>query len=116
MDAPASRVGYWAALRVHAEPRANPDDLLVRRPPQRRRGPRPGPNYLGIPGRAAIALGQVFFVALIVIVQLWLVTGALSEPLSGRSGLLIWFALASLLGFILVLVIALRPLRRIEEK
>jgi len=111
-----SRTHTQETAHVLAEPRANPDDPIVRRPPQGRRGPRPGPNYLGIPGRAAIVQGQVFFVALIVIVQLWLVTDALSELLSGRPGLLIWLTLASLLGFILVLVIALRPLRRIEEK
>lgn len=97
-------------------PRANPDDPLVQRPPQGSHGPRPGPNYLGIPGRAAIVQGQVFLVALIVIVQLWLVTDALYELLSGRSGLLIWLALVSLLGFALALLITLWPRRRIEEK
>lgn len=97
-------------------PRANPDDPPVRRPPQGRRGPRPGPNYLGIPGRAAIVQGQVFLVALIVIVQLWLITDALYELLSGRAGLLIWLTLVSLLGFLLALLVTLWPRRRIEEK
>lgn len=97
-------------------PRANPDDPPVRRPPQGPHGPRPGPNYLGIAGRAAIVQGQVFLVALIVIVQLWLITDALYELLSGRAGLLIWLTLASLLGFVLALLVTLWPRRRIEEK
>lgn len=105
-----------ATGRVAPHPRANPDDPKVTRPPQGPRGPRPGPNYLGIPGRAAIVQGQVFLVALIVIVQLWLITDALYELLSGRAGLLIWLTLASLLGFALALLVTLWPRRRIEEK
>lgn len=108
---PQQGAGHTALL-----PRANPDDPPVRRPPQGRRGPRPGPNYLGIPGRAAIVQGQVFLVALIVIVQLWLITDALYELLSGRAGLLIWLTLASLLGFVLALLVTFWPRRRIEEK
>jgi hypothetical protein len=104
------------AGHVSLLPRANPDDPPVRRPPQGRHGPRPGPNYLGIPGRAASGQGQVFLVALIVIVQLWLITDALYELLSGRAGLLIWLTLASLLGFVLALLVTLWPRRRIEEK
>lgn len=105
-----------AAGRVSVLPRANPDDPQVTRPPQGPRGPRPGPNYLGIPGRAAIVQGQVFLVALIVIVQLWLITDALYELLSGRADRLIWLTLASLLGFLLALLVTLWPRRRIEEQ
>jgi len=97
-------------------PQANPDDPPVKRPPQGLHGPRPGPHYLGIPGRAAIVQGQVFLVALIVIVQLWLITDALYELLSGRVGLLIWLTLASLLGFVLALLVTLWPRRWIEDR
>jgi hypothetical protein len=93
--------------RQHA---ANPDDPLVRRPPRGAKGVWPGPNYLGLPGRTAIVQGQV-----ILIVQLWLVTDALLELLSGRSGNLGWLALASLLGFTLAFVISFWPRRRIED-
>ncbi len=101
-------------LRVPAPPRANPDDLPVQRPPQGPHGPRPGPHFLGIPGRAAIVQGQVFLVALIVIVQLWLITDALYELLSGRVGLLGWLTLVSFLGFVAALVVTFWPRRRIE--
>ena len=94
--------------------RANPDDPPVHRPPQGPHGPLPGPNYLGLPGRTAIVQGQVFLVALILIAQLWLITDALYELLSGRHNSLLWLALVSLLGFILALVISFWPHRRIE--
>jgi hypothetical protein len=96
--------------------RANPDDPPVQPPPRGRYGPLPGPRYLGIPGRAAIVQGQVLLVALIVIVQLWLVTDALYELLSGRTSLLPWLALVSLLGFGLALVITLWPRRQFAEE
>jgi hypothetical protein len=95
-------------------PSANPDDPRVRRPPQSARGPWPGPDYLGLPGRAAIVQGQVMLIAIILIVQLWLITDALYELLSGRASLLSWLALVSGLGFILALVITFWPRRRIE--
>lgn len=94
---------------------ANPDDPPVRRPPQGPRGPLPGPNYVGLQGRTAIVQGQVFLVAVIVIVQLWLVTDALYELLSGRPNSLGWLVLASGLGFVVALIVAFWPRRRIEE-
>lgn len=100
-----------AMLRRHV---ANPDDPPVRRPPMGRRGPLPGPNYLGIPGRAAIVQGQVFLLVIIVIAQLLIVTDALYELLSGRSDVLGWLTLVSAIGFALALVISFWPLRRIE--
>jgi hypothetical protein len=96
-------------------PVANPDDPVVRRPPRGPRGSMPGPNYLGIPGRAAIVQGQVFIVAIILIVQLWLVTAALYELLSGRPEILGWLTLVSAIGFVLALIVALWPRRRIDE-
>jgi hypothetical protein len=88
---------------------ANPDDPVVQRPPRGPRGPMPGPNYLGIPGRAAIVQGQVFIVAIILIVQLWLCTLALYELLSGRTGILGWLTLVSAVGFVLALIVARWP-------
>ncbi len=96
-------------------PVANPDDPPVQRPPRGPRGVLPGPRYLGLAGRTAIVQGQVFLVAVIVIVQLWLVTYTLYEVLSGRSQSLVWLTIASGLGFVLTLIIALWPRRRIEE-
>src|SRR5437660_140756 len=62
---------------------ANPDDPIVQRPPRGPHGgPWPGPNYIGLQGRTAIVQGQVFLVAIILIIQLWLVTDALFELLS----------------------------------
>jgi hypothetical protein len=94
---------------------ANPDDPPVQRPPQGPEGPLPGPNYLGLQGRTAIVQGQVFIVAVILIAQIWLITDALLELLSGRSSHLGWLALASGLGFVLALIVAFWPRRRIEE-
>lgn len=90
---------------------ANPDDPVTQRPPADARGPRPGPDYRGAPGRVAIVQGQVYLVGAIVIAQLFLVTTALFELLSGNASLVWWIALASLIGFLLALLIALWPRR-----
>ena len=97
------------------QPVANPDDPLVRRPPRGPKGPLPGPNYIGLAGRTAIVQGQVFLVAVILIAQLWLITDALYELLSGHSSTLVWLALVSFLGFVLALIITFWPRRRIDE-
>lgn len=94
---------------------ANPDDPLVQRPLRGPKGIWPGPNYLGIEGRAAIVQAQVFIVAVILIIQLWLVTDALYELLSGRPGIPGWLALASFIGFVLALIVTFWPRRRIER-
>jgi hypothetical protein len=65
----------------------------------------PGPNFLGLEGRIAIVQTQVFLLAVILIAQLWLVTDALYELLSGRSANLGWLALASGIGFVIALAI-----------
>lgn len=96
-------------------PVANPDDPVVTRPPHGPRGPMPGPHYLGLPGRAAIVQGQVFIVAVVVIAQLFIVTDALYQLLSGRSSVLLGLFLLSLIGFALALLVAIWPLRRIKE-
>ena len=95
--------------------KANPDDPPVKPPPRGPRGVMPGPNFLGLEGRIAIVQAQVFLLAVILVVQLWLVTDALYELLSGRTASLGWLALASGIGFVLALVITLWPRRRIEE-
>jgi hypothetical protein len=91
---------------------ANPDDWPVHPPPRGPRGPLPGPREHG-PGRVAIAQGQVFIVGAILIAQLWLVTDALYELLSGRTGTLGWLALASGVGFVIALAVWLWPYRHI---
>jgi hypothetical protein len=94
--------------------RANPDDPPVKPPPRGPRGVMPGPNLLGLEGRIAIVQGQVFLLAVILIAQLAIITDALYELLSGRTGLLGWLALASGIGFALALAIVFWPRRRIE--
>ena len=69
---------------------------------------------MGLQGRTAIVQGQVFLVAVIVIAQLWLITDALYEVLSGRSNTLGWLVLASGLGFVLALIATFWPRRRVE--
>jgi hypothetical protein len=95
-------------------PKANPDDPPVEFPPYGANGPLPEPYYLGLPGRIAIVQGQVFLVAIILIVQLALITDALYQLLSGRPGPIGWLLLASGIGFVLALIVALWPRRRIE--
>ncbi|HEX7734838.1 MAG TPA: hypothetical protein VF458_08240 [Ktedonobacteraceae bacterium] len=95
--------------------KANPDDPAVQRPPRGPRGPLPGPHFLGLEGRIAIVQAQVFLLAVILIVQLWLVTDALYELLSGQTANLGWLALVSGIGFALALVIIIWPRRRIEK-
>jgi hypothetical protein len=102
---------------LDAEPRAhraNPDDPITHRPPAGARGPRPGPDFRGAPGRVAIVQGQIYLVGVILVTQLFLITTDLYELLSGRTALLWWIALAQLLGFAVVLIIYFWPLRRVS--
>lgn len=94
-------------------PKANPDDPPVRQPPQGAHGPLPEPYYPGLPGRGAIVEGQVFVVAFIFIAQLWLVTDALYELLSGRTRALGWLTLASFIGFVIAFIIWRWPRNRL---
>ncbi len=95
-------------------PVANPDDPIVRRPPADARGPRPGPDFRGAPGRVAIVQGQVYLVGVILIAQLFLITTSLYELLSGQTALLWWITIAQLAGFLIALVIALWPRQRVK--
>ena len=94
---------------------ANPDDPPVIHPPRSARGLRPEPYFPGLPGRGAIVEAQVFVVAFLFIAQLLFVTDALYELLSGRTRTIGWLALASLLGFIIALVVWRWPHRRLES-
>ncbi|HEX8997091.1 MAG TPA: hypothetical protein VF812_13770 [Ktedonobacterales bacterium] len=93
---------------------ANPDDPITYRPPEDARGPRPGPDFRGAPGRVAIVQGQVYLVGAILIAQLFLITTALYELLSGHTAQLWWIALVALLGFLLALLISLWPRRAVK--
>ncbi len=93
---------------------ANPDDPPVQRPPRDARGVRPGPDFRGAPGRIAIVQGQVYLVGFILIAQLFLITTALFELLSGRTQLLGWIAGASLVGFLIAVLITLWPRSRVR--
>ena len=92
---------------------ANPDDPPTHLPPRDKRGVRPGPDFLGAQGRTAIVQGQVYLVAAILILQLFLITIGLFELLSGRTDILWWIAAASLVAFLVTLLITLWPRRRI---
>ena len=94
---------------------ANPDDPPVVRPPWGPGGPIPGPNYRGSSGRIAIVQGQIFIVAVILAAQLWLVTVALFDLLSGQASILAWLALVSFVGFIVSLIVYFWPRRRVDE-
>ncbi|MBF6589065.1 MAG: hypothetical protein IVW57_00870 [Ktedonobacterales bacterium] len=95
-------------LRQHV---GNPDDPSVSRAPLGSSGPRSGPDYTGTPGQLAIVQGQVYIVGVILVAQLWLITTALFELLSGRIGVLWPMAIASLVGFLVALVVFLWPRR-----
>lgn len=91
---------------------ANPDDYPVSAP-KGGRPPTVGPDYTGTPGFVAIVQGQVYLVAAILILQLFLITTGLYELLSGRTGILWWLAGASLVSFLVALLITLWPRRRV---
>lgn len=95
-------------LRRHI---ANPDDPIVRRPRHGPAGPMPGPMEQGSPGRVAIVQGQAYLVAVIVIVQLFLVTVSLNELLSGRTAPLWGITAISFCGFVIALVVNFWPRR-----
>jgi nitrate/nitrite transporter NarK len=65
--------------------------------------------------RTAIVEGQVLVVAFLFIGQLWLVTEALYELLSGRSDTLGWLTLLSFVGFLVALIVWRWPRRHLER-
>jgi hypothetical protein len=106
---------FEGSARGQRPPKANPDDPPVVRARQGPRGPQPEPYFRGLPGRGAIVEGQVFVVAFIFIAQLWLVTEALYQLLSGQRGALGWLALASFLGFVVAVIVWLWPRHHLEQ-
>lgn len=92
---------------------ANPDDPPgYTTPGEKARGLR-GSDFTGAPGYVAIVQGQVYLVATILILQLFLITTGLFELLSGRTQILWWIAGGSLVAFLVTLLITLWPRRRI---
>lgn len=107
-------MGSAARRRMNQRQVANLDDPVVRRPRYGKYGPLPGPNDRGALGRVAIVQGQIFIVGSIVIIQLFLVTTALYELLSGRGALLWWICCACLVSFLVALLVALWPRSRVK--
>ncbi|HLJ82149.1 MAG TPA: hypothetical protein VKT52_11720 [Ktedonobacterales bacterium] len=93
---------------------ANPDDPIVRRPRYGKYGPEVGPDYRGALGRVAIVQGQIFIVGAIVVIQLFLITTALFELLSGQTNLLWWICAACFVSFLVALLVALWPRSRVK--
>ncbi|HLZ25454.1 MAG TPA: hypothetical protein VKQ30_25305 [Ktedonobacterales bacterium] len=102
-------MGPVARRRMIRRQVANPDDPIVRRPRYGKYGPEVGPDFRGSLGRVAVVQGQIFLVGSIVILQLFLITTALFELLSGETNLLWWICGASLVSFLVVLIVALWP-------
>lgn len=92
---------------------ANPDDAPGYATPDEHASHLRGLDYTGSPGFVAIVQGQVYLVAAFLIVQLFLITTGLFELLSGRTDVLWWIAGASLVAFLLSLLISLWPRRRV---
>ena len=92
---------------------ANPDDAPGYATPDEHASHLRGPDFTGSPGFVAIVQGQVYLVAAILIVQLFLITTGLFELLSGRTNTLWWIAGASLIAFLVALLVTLWPRRRV---
>ncbi len=92
---------------------ANPDDAPGYITPDEHASHLRGPDFTGSPGFVAIVQGQVYLVAAILIIQLFLITTGLFELLSGRASVLWWIAGASLIAFLIALLIMLWPRRRL---
>lgn len=102
------RMRYMLSAR-----KGNPDDPPVNVP----LGSMPGPDYGNAPGRLALVQGQVYIAGVIVVAQLWLITTALYELLSGNRGAILWFmTLASFILFLITVVVMLWPRRRAQGR
>jgi hypothetical protein len=111
-----TRLDPSIARAMRARHVANPDDPRVQRTAPGAGGPPVGPDEAGPPGRIAIVQGQIYIVGVIVVAQLFLVTTALYELLSGRPETLWGIAGASFLGFVVALVVTLWPRRRAKGR
>ena len=113
-DAPAwGQIADDEQVLMRRQHLANPDDAPGYATPDEHASHLRGPDYTGSPGFVAIVQGQVYLVAAILFVQLFLITLGLFELLSGRTGVLWWIAGASLIAFLLALLITLWPRRRV---
>lgn len=113
LDAGTS-MGPVARRRMLQRQVANPDDPIVRRPRYGKYGPEVGPDYRGSLGRVAVVQGQIFIVGSIVVIQLFLITTALFELLSGQTNLLWWICAACFVSFLVTLLVALWPRSRVK--
>jgi len=111
-----TRLAASLAHAMRSRHLANPDDPPVQRPAPGAGGPGSGPDEAGLPGRMAIVQGQIYIVGVIMVAQLFLVTTALYELLSGRPEKLWWIAGAGLIGFLVALVVTLWPRRRVQGR
>ena len=113
-DAPAwGQVADDEQALMRRQHLANPDDAPGYATRDEHASHLRGLDYTGSPGFVAIVQGQVYLVAAILFVQLFLITLGLFELLSGRTGVLWWIAGASLIAFLLALLITLWPRRRV---
>jgi hypothetical protein len=113
-DAPAwGQVADDEQVLMRRQHLANPDDAPGYATRDEHASHLRGLDYTGSPGFVAIVQGQVYLVAAFLIVQLFLITTGLFELLSGRTDTLWWIAGASLLAFLLALLITLWPRRRV---
>jgi hypothetical protein len=97
-------------LRMRRERSANPDDPAPPIPPPGQA--RIAASLMGSPGRLAIVQGQVYIVGVILVAQLWLITAALFELLSGNVAVLWPMAIASFIGFLIALIVFFWPRQR----
>ena len=113
-DAPAwGQIADDEQVLMRRQHLANPDDAPGYITPDEHASHLRGPDFTGSPGFVAIVQGQVYLVAAILIIQLFLITTGLFELLSGRTNTLWWIAGASLIAFLLTLLITLWPRRRL---
>lgn len=114
-DAPLwSHITESEQAQMQSRHLANPDDAPGLMTPGETARTLRGPDFSGAPGYVAIVQGQVYLVATILIVQLFLITTGLFELLSGQTSILWWIAGASLAAFLLALLVTLWPRRRIK--
>lgn len=104
----AERMRYM--LSAH---KGNPDDPALNVP----LGALPGPDYSNAPGRLALVQGQVYIAGVILVAQLWFITLALFELLSGNRGAILWWmTLASFILFLITVVVWRLPRRRAQGR
>lgn len=108
-----TRLGADRARYMLGSHKGNPDDPPVNVP----LGSQPGPDYSNAPGRLALVQGQVYIAGALLVAQLWLITTALYELLSGNRGAILWWMTAASLACFLITVVVWRlPRRRAQGR